>query len=147
MGRAEAQAVAAAEIAATADVAEPANLGVEGSVEVSVDVSVEVVYCARAGAVDAVHLKLQRGATLDQALHASGLLDRHALAAATVQAGLWGRVQPPDTVLRDRDRIEIYRPLTVDPKEARRLRYQQHRESLKAAEALKAARVSNRLQP
>ena len=115
--------------------------------EVGVEVSVEVVYCARAGAVDAVHLKLQRGATLAQAMQISGLLDRHVLDAATVQAGLWGRVQPPDTVLRERDRIEIYRPLTVDPKEARRLRYQQHRESLKAAEALKAARVSNRVKP
>lgn len=126
---------------------EPAAATAEVGVEVSVEVSVEVVYCARAGAVDAVHLKLQRGATLAQAMQISGLLDRHALDASTVQAGLWGRVQPPDTVLRERDRIEIYRPLTVDPKEARRLRYQQHRESLKAAEALKAARVSNRVKP
>jgi len=35
-------------------------------------------------------------------------------------------------VLRDRDRVEVYRPLKVDPKEARRLRYRQHLATLKA---------------
>ena len=37
--------------------------------------------------------------------------------------GIWGRVRPLETPLRERDRIEVYRPLTVDPMEARRLRY------------------------
>ena len=37
--------------------------------------------------------------------------------------GVWGRLRPLDTPLRARDRIEVYRPLTVDPKEARRQRY------------------------
>ena len=32
-------------------------------------------------------------------------------------------MQTPETVLRERDRVEVYRPLQVDPKEARRLRY------------------------
>jgi uncharacterized protein len=40
---------------------------------------------------------------------------------------VWGRVTPLDHVLRDGDRVEIYRPLTVDPKEARRLRYKRQR--------------------
>jgi len=33
-----------------------------------------------------------------------------------------GRLTTPDTVLHDHDRIEILRPLAIDPKEARRLR-------------------------
>ena len=37
--------------------------------------------------------------------------------------GVWGRKAPPGQVLRDRDRIEIYRPLQVDPKVARRERF------------------------
>ena len=49
---------------------------------------------------------------------------RHGFAASrSTLAGIWGRVQPLDTLLRDRDRVELYRPLLVDPKEARRLRY------------------------
>jgi putative ubiquitin-RnfH superfamily antitoxin RatB of RatAB toxin-antitoxin module len=36
---------------------------------------------------------------------------------------VWCRICPADTLLRARDRVEVYRPLTVDPKEARRLRY------------------------
>jgi putative ubiquitin-RnfH superfamily antitoxin RatB of RatAB toxin-antitoxin module len=41
---------------------------------------------------------------------------------------VWGRVQPADTPLRDRDRVEVYRPLLVDPKEARRQRYKKQRQ-------------------
>lgn len=86
-------------------------------------IRVEVVYCPAPHAVDRVELVLADGATLADALRASGLAERHGLAAETLEAGIWGRVQPPPTVLRDGDRVELYRPLTVDPKEARRLRY------------------------
>ena len=36
--------------------------------------------------------------------------------------GIFGKLVKPETILRDRDRVEIYRPLSVDPKEARRRR-------------------------
>jgi putative ubiquitin-RnfH superfamily antitoxin RatB of RatAB toxin-antitoxin module len=88
-------------------------------------ISVEVIYCPRPGLTDSVELSLPEGSTLGQALTASGLLDRHAIDAGTVQAGIWARKQPMDAPLRDRDRVEIYRPLQCDPKEARRLRYRQ----------------------
>jgi len=84
---------------------------------------VEVVYCPAPGQVDRVALDLPEGACLQDAVEASGLCARHALDAAMLKSGIWGRVQPPQTPLRDRDRIELYRPLKVDPKEARRLRY------------------------
>lgn len=85
---------------------------------------VSVAYSPRAGVVDEVVLDLPRGATLIDAVRASGLLDRHAgIDLATARLGIWGRVQEPQTLLRERDRVELYRPLTVDPKEARRLRY------------------------
>ncbi|MDP1899236.1 MAG: RnfH family protein [Rubrivivax sp.] len=89
---------------------------------------VEVVYCPRPGHTDLVSLTLAPGATLADALQASGLLERHGLATAGLRAGIWCRASEPDTPLRDRDRVEIYRPLQVDPKEARRQRYQQHKE-------------------
>jgi uncharacterized protein len=85
---------------------------------------VSVAYSPRAGVVDEVVLDLPRGATLIDAVRASGLLDRHAgIDLAQARLGIWGRVQEPQTLLRERDRVELYRPLTVDPKEARRLRY------------------------
>ncbi|MFT3955344.1 MAG: RnfH family protein [Piscinibacter sp.] len=86
--------------------------------------SVSVAYSPRAGVVDEVALTLPLGATLIEAIRASGLLERHAeIDLAHAKLGIWGRVEAADTALRERDRVEVYRPLIVDPKEARRLRY------------------------
>jgi putative ubiquitin-RnfH superfamily antitoxin RatB of RatAB toxin-antitoxin module len=85
--------------------------------------NIEVVYCPQPGACDRVQLILPDGARLDEAVAASGLCQRHGLQPASVEAGVWGRRQPLQTTLRDRDRVELYRPLRVDPKEARRQRY------------------------
>jgi len=93
------------------------------------EVAVEVAYSPRAGVVDVVALKLPAGATLAEAVHASALVQRHGLHAANLRCGIWGRACEPATVLRERDRVEIYRPLLVDPKEARRQRYKRHREA------------------
>ena len=88
---------------------------------------IEAVYCpVLPGPVDSVHLQLAPGACLADALQASGLLARHGLVLDGLHAGIWSRVKPHDTPLRDGDRVEIYRPLTVDPKEARRQRYKRH---------------------
>ena len=88
---------------------------------------VEVAYCAAPGDTDLVQLQLPPGSTLSDALQASGLPQRHALAIDDLSVGIWGRIQGLPTPLRDRDRVEIYRPLQVDPKEARRQRYRQQR--------------------
>lgn len=91
-------------------------------------VTVTVAYSPAAGQVDTVALRLPSGATVADALHASGLLERHGLTAGPdLVLGVWGRRQPPDTPLREADRVEIYRGLQVDPKEARRLRYRGQR--------------------
>lgn len=90
---------------------------------------IEVVYCPRPGATDSVALTLPAGATAADALHASGLQQRHAL-PAELRVGIWSRTCELQTQLRDRDRVEIYRPLVVDPKEARRLRYARHKERM-----------------
>ncbi|MBS0318498.1 MAG: RnfH family protein [Proteobacteria bacterium] len=83
-----------------------------------------VVYSARPRHNREVQLLLQGGASLRDAVQASGLLEAFPeidLAAAGV--GIWGRRAALDQPLRDRDRVEIYRPLTVDPKVARRERF------------------------
>jgi uncharacterized protein len=88
---------------------------------------VEVVYCPRPGLTDAVSLALAQGSTLADALRGSGLLERHGLGIDAVKAGVWSQVRDLQSRLREGDRVEIYRPLVVDPKEARRLRYKSHK--------------------
>ena len=91
--------------------------------------SVTVVYSPRAGEVDEVLLSLQEGATVADALRDSGLAARHDTSQLAV--GVWGVLAALSDGLRDRDRVELYRPLQVDPKEARRLRQQEQRGRLK----------------
>ncbi len=63
------------------------------------------------------------GATLEQAIRASGVLaDAPEIDLPNWRTGIYGKLKPLDTVLRDGDRVEIYRPLLADPKESRRLR-------------------------
>jgi uncharacterized protein len=93
-------------------------------------IHVELVYCPRPGEADVSRLALPAGATLADALAASGVLARHGLQAADLSLSIWGTLRPATTPLRDRDRVELCRPLQVDPKEARRQRYRsQGRES------------------
>lgn len=63
------------------------------------------------------------GTTLHSAIVKSGLLDDVTeIDLATCRVGIYGKLKPLDTVLRDRDRVEVYRPLMADPKESRRKR-------------------------
>jgi hypothetical protein len=84
---------------------------------------VEVVWCPAPGQVDLSTLQLPEGSTVADALRASGVLERHGLALEAVDCGIWFRACAPDAPLRDGDQVQLYRPLTVDPKEARRQRY------------------------
>ncbi len=85
--------------------------------------TVSVAYSPRAGVVDEVQVHLDPQARVVDALQASGLLERHPqIDLATQRVGVWGRVATLDAPLRERDRVEVYRPLAVDPMEARRLR-------------------------
>jgi len=71
---------------------------------------------------DVVPVELPPGATVGAAIAASGLLDRYGVARDSVRPGIRGRLVRDDTVPEDGDRIDLCRPLAVDPKEARRLR-------------------------
>lgn len=85
---------------------------------------VTVAYSPLAREVREIVLRLPPGTTVAQALQQSGLQTLYPdldLSAATV--GIWGRKAGPEQVLRDQDRLEIYRPLRVDPKVARRERF------------------------
>lgn len=77
-----------------------------------------------------VELELRQGATVADALTASRLeeiLPGNSFAGFRI--GVWGASVLPHTELRDRDRVEIYRELVADPKQARRRRARQQRVS------------------
>lgn len=68
-------------------------------------------------------VQLAAGATVRDAIDASGVLAEVAeLRNRPLDTGVFNRVVPLDATLDDGDRVEIYRPLTVDPKAARRVR-------------------------
>ncbi len=81
---------------------------------------IEVVY-ALPGRQVLHRVSLHEGSTVEDALRASGLLTEFPEIDA-VRVGIFGRPAPKDTILHDRDRVEVYRPLEADPKEARRAR-------------------------
>lgn len=63
------------------------------------------------------------GTTIAEALETSGILIKHPEIDLTVnKLGIFGKLSKADVVLRDKDRVEIYRPLIADPKEVRRKR-------------------------
>jgi uncharacterized protein len=68
-------------------------------------------------------LALPARATVRDALDAAGLLAKEQVAVPATAIGVWGRKARLDQPLRERDRVEIYRPLEVDPKMARRERF------------------------
>jgi uncharacterized protein len=83
---------------------------------------VEVVYALPAGE-DAVTLRLAQGATAADAVRASGMLERHPeIDLGRQKIGIYGRVVKAEAALCDGDRVEVYRPLALEPKEARRRR-------------------------
>jgi putative ubiquitin-RnfH superfamily antitoxin RatB of RatAB toxin-antitoxin module len=85
-------------------------------------IDVEVVY-ALPDEQRVVKLEVARGTTAGEAVRLSGLLEPYpGIDPATARIGLHGRVVTGDAVLNAGDRVEIYRSLIADPKQARRRR-------------------------
>jgi len=85
-------------------------------------IKVEVVY-ALAHEQTLLNVAVPPGTMLADAIKASGMLEKHPeIDLASNKVGIFGKLSKLDTVLRDRDRVEIYRPLIADPKEVRRKR-------------------------
>lgn len=86
-------------------------------------INVEVVY-ALPHRQELVGVRLPAGATVREALDASGLLQKHPdiQPDRANKLGVFSRLVKLDAELRDRDRVEIYRPLIADPKAVRKKR-------------------------
>ena len=83
---------------------------------------VEVAY-ATPVRQEVIEVSVRPGATLEQVIHASGMLARFPEIDLTRQrVGIFGETARLQDAVHDGDRVEIYRPLVADPKEVRRQR-------------------------
>ena len=83
---------------------------------------VEVAY-ALADKQSLISLEVKEGTTLKEAIEASGILEIYnQIDLSKQQVGIFSKFASLDTVLREKDRVEIYRPLVADPKEVRKER-------------------------
>lgn len=91
-------------------------------------IRVTLIYSPGPRQVTEATLTLPEGSTVAHALAVAGSRwneEESGLPAGSGpwSLGIWGRRSAPETVLREGDRIELYRPLRVDPKVARRERF------------------------
>ena len=90
--------------------------------EIAATVSAVVVY-AKPRRAHLFEVRLPAGSSVRQAIQLCGILSCvPELAGQELDVGVFGQSCRLDDTVRDGDRIEIHRPLTVDPKEARRQR-------------------------
>ena len=83
---------------------------------------VEVAY-ALADKQSLISLEVEEGSTLKEAIEASGILDEYRdIDLSTNRVGIFSKFTTLDTVLREKDRVEIYRSLIADPKKVRKER-------------------------
>jgi putative ubiquitin-RnfH superfamily antitoxin RatB of RatAB toxin-antitoxin module len=88
-------------------------------------IAVRVAWSAAPGEAAEIELELPAGATLADAIVAWRIRTGATLVAERV--GIWGRPRAPATRLKPGDRVEVWRPLQVDPMEARRARQRRQR--------------------
>lgn len=70
-----------------------------------------------------IALEVEEGTTLIEAVVISEIAEHFPqINLDKDKVGIYGKIKPRDTVLREHDRAEIYRPITCDPKEVRRQR-------------------------
>ncbi|TXF98006.1 RnfH family protein [Massilia arenae] len=84
----------------------------------------DISVCYASDQVEWLHpMQVEAGTTIGEAIERSGVLEAFPDINLTTQpVGIYAKKKTLDTVLRERDRIEIYRPLVADPKESRRKR-------------------------
>lgn len=70
-----------------------------------------------------LNIEVDAGTTLKQAIEISGLLTLYPqINLMKDKTGVFGKIAKLDTILREKDRVEIYRPLIADPKQVRKER-------------------------
>ena len=79
-----------------------------------------------------IPILVDKDISVKEAIELSGILKKFKeIDLSLNQVGIFGKLTTLDKILRDRDRIEIYRPLIADPKEIRRKRAAEGKEMKK----------------
>lgn len=87
-------------------------------------IDIVLVFAPAAREVHELRFVVPEGTTLREALRLAGWLERFPdIEQAPMAVGIWGRKASATTLLKQGDRVEIYRELRVDPKVARRERF------------------------
>lgn len=86
------------------------------------EIQVEVAYALPQQQV-IMPVKLAADSTVEEAIKRCGILEKFPeIDLAQSKVGIFSKLTKLDTIVRDKDRVEIYRPLIADPKEVRRKR-------------------------
>lgn len=94
---------------------------------------VEVAY-AKPEAQVIIALDVQVGTTLEEAIQQSGILTQFPeIDLSENKVGIFSKICKPEQILRENDRVEIYRPLIADPKEVRKQRAKEGKATKKGA--------------
>ena len=111
---------------------------VDAMKDIDVDkMTVEVVY-ALPEEQTLLDFEVKKGATAEQVIEQSGILLQYPeIDLAQQKIGLFSKIIKLDHVLREKDRVEIYRPLIADPKEVRKKRAAEGKELKKGSSAVK----------
>ena len=95
-------------------------------------INIEVVFALPTTAT-CLSIEVQPGCTAEQAVIQSGIIEKcPEIDANALTLGVWNRIVKANYELKDGDRIEIYRPLIADPKDARRKRAEKAKEEGRA---------------
>lgn len=98
-------------------------------------INVEVAY-ALADKQALIPLMLEEGSSAQQAIEASGILSQFSEIDLTkCRIGIFGKLSKLNVVLREKDRVEIYRPLIADPKAVRKKRAEEGKLMKKGGDA------------
>jgi putative ubiquitin-RnfH superfamily antitoxin RatB of RatAB toxin-antitoxin module len=99
-------------------------------------ITVEVAY-AKPGEQRIFRLQADSGCTVQQAIELSNVLEHFPeIDLAQAKVGIFGKLAKLDAILHQDDRVEIYRPLIADPKEARKKRAAEGKVTKKGAAAM-----------
>jgi len=90
-------------------------------------INIEIIYATAAQSY-LLSVAVPVGSTIAQGIEASGILEQCSDIDLTQnKVGIFSKLKSPDDLLKEGDRIEIYRPLKIDPMEARRRRVKNSR--------------------
>lgn len=105
-------------------------------------IQVEVAY-ALPQEQEVLPIEVKQGTTLIEAIHQSGILeDFPDIDLAQSKVGIFGKIKKPETVLREGDRVEIYRKLIADPKQVRKERAAKGKQMRKGSGTIKTKTVN-----